>query len=85
MKSTTEKGTSAQTFLTDDIFETGACRVKLTLPFWVKVVHLKSVHFKKPVTRSSFVSKFFIIFVVVTLKMTTLFARNEDRVTGFLK
>ena len=26
-----------------------------------------------------------ILFVVVILKMTTLFERNEDRVTGFLK
>ena len=34
---------------------------------------LKSIHFKKPVTR------FFV--VVVILKMTTLFERNEDRVT----
>ena len=46
---------------------------------------LKSVHFKKPVTRSSFLSKRVVIFVVVILKMTTLFERNEDRVTGFLK
>ena len=49
------------------------------------MVHLKSVHFKKPVTRSSFVSKNVAIFVVVTLKMTTLFERNEDLITGFLK
>ena len=46
---------------------------------------IKSVHFKKPVTRSSFLSKRVFIFVVVILKMTTLFERNEDRVTGFLK
>ena len=46
---------------------------------------LKSVHFKKAVTRSSFLSKSVVIFVVVILKMTTLFERNEDRVTGFLK
>ena len=45
---------------------------------------VKSVHFKKPVTRSSFLSKS-VIFVIVILKMTTLFERNEDRVTGFLK
>ena len=32
---------------------------------------LKSVHFKKPVTRSSFLSKSVVIFVVVILKMTT--------------
>ena len=48
-------------------------------------IPLKSVHFKKPVTRSSFLSKSVVIFVVVILKMTTLFARNEDRVTDFLK
>ena len=46
---------------------------------------LKSVHFKKPVTRFSFLSKSVVIFVVVILTMTTLFERNEDRVTGFLK
>ena len=39
---------------------------------------LKSVHIKKPVTRSSFLSKSVVIFVVVILKMTTLFERNED-------
>ena len=44
---------------------------------------LKSVHFKKPVTRSSFISKSVVILVVVLLKMTTLFERNEDSVTGF--
>ena len=44
-----------------------------------------SVHFKKPVTRSLFLSKSVVIFVVVILKMTTLFERNEDPVTGFLK
>ena len=46
---------------------------------------VKSIHFKKPVTRSSFLSKSVVIYVVVTWKMTTLFERNEDRVTGFLK
>ena len=46
---------------------------------------LKSNHFKKPVRRSSFLSKSVVIFVVVILKMTTLFERNEDCVTGFLK
>ena len=46
---------------------------------------LNSVHFKKPVTRSSFLSKRVVIFVVVILKMTMLFERNEDHVTGFLK
>ena len=45
---------------------------------------LKSVHFKKPVTQS-FLSKSVVIFAVIILKMTTLFERNEDRVTGFLK
>ena len=42
--------------------------------------NLKSVHFKKPVTGFSFLSKSVVIFVVVKLKMTTLFERNEDRV-----
>ena len=46
---------------------------------------LKSVHFKKPVTQSSILSKSVVIFVVVILKMTTLFERNEDCVTGSLK
>ena len=46
---------------------------------------LKSVHFKKPVTGSSFLSKGIVIFVIVILKMITLFERNEDSVTGFLK
>ena len=52
---------------------------------WICRVFLKSIHFKKPVTRSSFLSKSVVTFVVVILKMTTLFERNEDRVTGFLK
>ena len=49
---------------------------------------LKSVHFKKPVTRSSFLSKSVVIFadfVLISAKMTTLFERNENRVTDFLK
>ena len=49
---------------------------------------LKSVHFKKPVTRSSFLSKSVVIFadfVLISAKMTTLFERNENLVTGFLK
>ena len=46
---------------------------------------LKSVHFKKPVMRSSFLSKSVVIFNITTTNMTTLFERNEDRVTGFLK
>ena len=49
---------------------------------------LKSVHFKKSVTRSSFLSKRVVIFAEIktkTAKMTTLFERNEDRVTDFLK
>ena len=49
------------------------------------MVSVKSVHFKMPVTQSSFLSKSVVIFIVVILKMTTLFERNEDRVTGFLK
>ena len=54
--------------------------------FFKRVTYkLKFVHFKNPVTRSSFLSKSVVIFVVVILKMTTLFGRNEDRVTGFLK
>ena len=53
--------------------------------FLCKKTNLKSVHVKKPVTRSSFLSKSVVIFVVVILKMTTLFERNEDHVTGFLK
>ena len=46
---------------------------------------VKSVHFKKPVMRSSFLSKSVVIFNIATTNMTTLFERNEDRVTGFLK
>ena len=46
---------------------------------------LKSVHFKKPVMRSSFLSKSVVIFNITTTNMTTLFERNEDRVTGFLR
>ena len=49
------------------------------------IIVLKSVHFKRPVTRSSFLSKSVVRFVVVILKMTTLFKRNEDHVTSFLK
>ena len=48
---------------------------------------VKSVHFKKSVTRSSFLSKsvvFFADFVLIPAKMTTLFERNENRVTDFL-
>ena len=48
------------------------------------ILLLKSVHFKKPVTRSSFLSKSVVIFNTTTTNMTTLFERNEDRVTGFL-
>ena len=48
-------------------------------------MHLKSVHFKKPVTGSSFLSKNVVIFNITTTNMTTTFERNEDRVTGFLK
>ena len=48
---------------------------------------LKSVHFKKSVTRSSFLAKSVIFAGIKTksAKMTTIFARNEDRVTDFLK
>ena len=46
---------------------------------------LKSVHFKKPVARFSFLSKSVVIFNIAATNMTTLFERNEDRVTGFLK
>ena len=49
---------------------------------------LKSVHFKESVTRSSFLAKSVVIFadfVLIPGKMTTLFARNEDRVTDCLK
>ena len=46
---------------------------------------LKFVHFKKPVTQSSFLAKSVVIFNITTTNMTTLFERNEDRVTGFLK
>ena len=48
-------------------------------------IELKSVHFKKPVTRFSFLSKSVVTFNIITTNMTTIFARNEDRVTGFLK
>ena len=62
--------------------------IKICIPFFglfsISCL-LKSVYFKKPVTQSSFLSKSVVIFVVVILKMTTLFERNEDRVTGFLK
>ena len=51
----------------------------------VKKTDIKSVHFKKPVTRSSFLSKSVVIFAVVILKMTTLFERNEDRLYWLLK
>ena len=49
---------------------------------------LKTVHFKKSVTRSSFLAKSAVVFAGIktkSAKMTTLFARNEDRVTKFLK
>ena len=49
------------------------------------ILKLKSVHFKKPVTRFLFLSKSVVIFNIITANMTTLFERNEDRVTGFLK
>ena len=46
---------------------------------------IKSVHFKKPVARSLFLLKSVVIFNITTTNMTTLFERNEDCVTGFLK
>ena len=49
---------------------------------------LKSVHFKKSVTQFSFLAKSVVIFAGIKTKsekMTTLFARYEDRVTDFLK
>ena len=52
------------------------------------LILLKFVHFRKPLTRSSFLSKSVVIFAEIktkSVKMTTLFERNEDRVTGFLK
>ena len=49
------------------------------------VFELKSVHFKKPVTQSSFLSKSVVIFNITITNMTTQFERNEDHVTGFLK
>ena len=62
--------------------------IKICIPFFglfsISCL-LKFVHFKKPVTQSSFLSKSIVIFVVVILKMTTLFERNEDHVIGFLK
>ena len=45
----------------------------------------KTLDLLKSVTRSSFLSKSVVIFVVVILKMATLFERNEDGVTGFFK
>ena len=62
--------------------------VEFFLFFLRKISQLKSVRFKKPVTRSSFLSKSVVIFtdfVLISAKMTTLFERNEDRVSGFLK
>ena len=49
---------------------------------------LKFVHFKKSVTRSSFLAKSVVIFsdfVFISVKMTTLFSRNDNCVTDFLK
>ena len=50
---------------------------------FLKQMLLKSVHLKKPVTPSSFLSKSVAIFKITTTNMTTLFERNEDRVTDF--
>ena len=55
---------------------------------FILLLSVKSVHFKKSVTRSSFLAKSVVIFsdfVLISAKMTTLFERNENRVTGFLK
>ena len=66
-------------------------KIKLLLTCWTKskstekVYYLKSVHFKKLVTRSSFLSKKVLIFNKPTTNVTTLFERNEDCVTDFLK
>ena len=49
-----------------------------------QVVALKSIHFKKPVTRSSFLSRSVVINLTTT-NTTTLFERHEDRVTAILK
>ena len=52
---------------------------------WMKI--LKSVHFKNPVTQSSFLSKA-LSFCWLCFDFTendNTFERNEDRVTGFLK
>ena len=56
-----------------------------SVSFVIEILILKSVHFQKPVTRSSFLSKSVVIFNITITNMTTLFERNEDRVTGFLK
>ena len=56
--------------------------------FKTKKSTLKFVHFKNPVMRSSFLAKSVVIVTEIktkSAKMTTLFARNEDCVTGFLK
>jgi hypothetical protein len=45
----------------------------------------KTVPSPQPKGIKTFLSKSVVIFVIVILKMTTLFERNEDRVTGFLK
>ena len=48
--------------------------------------NLKSVHFKKPLKRSSFLSKSVVIFTdFVLISAKALLERNEDRVTGSLK
>ena len=53
--------------------------------WYIHATLIKSVHFKKPVTRSSFLSKSVVIFNITITNMTTHFERNEDRITGFLK
>ena len=57
--------------------------------FWKnRFSFIKSIHFKRSVTRFSFLAKSVVIFsdfVLISVKMTTLFARNENRGTDFLK
>ena len=47
--------------------------VEFFLFFLRKISQLKSVRFKKPVTRSSFLSKSVVIFNITITNMTTLF------------
>ena len=47
------------------------------IPDFFFQTNLKSIHFKKPVTRSSFLPKSVVIFNITTKNMTTLLVRNE--------